>query len=325
MKIYRDKDADLTLLKDRSIVIIGYGNQGTAFAHNLRDSGFDVAIALRSPSKSASIAVDDGFPVVDNADAVAADLLLFMLPDHLHGEFFKEHLEGKLRKGQVLVFAHGYSVHFGLIDAPSGVSCLLVAPHGPGSDLRDRYLDKTGLSCFVAAHPKNSGKPLHLAVAIAAACGCTRAGAFKTSFENETIGDLFGEQALLCGGLSHLILSVFDTLVDNGIPPENAYLETANQLDLLARLIREYGIAGMMDRVSLTAQFGTVTAEKVLGNKALRSKLQRLCDDVKSGSFSKRWAEEYKRGYPKLDEFKKSLRKSLFEITSRKMRKLLED
>jgi ketol-acid reductoisomerase len=200
VKIYKDKDADIALIRDKSIVVVGYGNQGSAFAQNLRDSGLNVSVSLKERSSTISRATEDGFPVVSNEDAHLADMILIMIPDHLHGEFFDSHLKDKLRRGQILVFAHGYSIHFGLIRPPKGIRCLLVAPHGPGTDVRSKFVEGSGLSCFIASHLVNSGTPLKYALAVAAACGCTRAGAFKTTFEHETVGDLFGEQALLCGG-----------------------------------------------------------------------------------------------------------------------------
>jgi len=325
MKVYRDKDADISILREKSLAVVGYGNQGSAFAQNLRDSGLNVSISLYESSRSARKAAFDGFPVISNDDAHRADIILLMLPDHLHGEFYSDHLDGKLKRGQALVFAHGYSVHFGLISPPKGVLCVLVAPHGPGKDLRDAFKNGDGISCFVAAHPVKSAASLKVAVATANAIGCTRIGAFKTTFAHETLGDLFGEQALLCGGLSHLTMAVFETLVVNGIPEENAYLETAHQLELLAGLIRKHGISGMLDRISRTAQFGTVTAESLFANKKLKADLQKLFDDVASGRFAGRWSGEYRAGYPQIREFKQRLNSSQFEKTSRKMRKILPE
>jgi ketol-acid reductoisomerase len=248
-----------------------------------------------------------------------------MMPDHMHGEFFDAHLKGRLTSGCTLVFAHAYSIHFGLIRPPRGVRCLLVAPHGPGADLRSRYVAGSGLSCFVAGYPVNSGTSLKIALAIAKACGCTRAGAFKTTFEHEAVGDLFGEQALLCGGLTHLLTAVFDTLVRNGIPRENAYLETAHQLELLAGLIRDGGVTGMFQRISQTAQFGTAVSEKSIAGRQLLTKLQRLYDDVASGKFARKWEQEYRSGYRKIAEFKRRIRSSALEKTSARMRRILDE
>ncbi len=325
MRLYKDKDADLSVIRGRSIVVIGYGNQGSAFAQNLRDSGLDVSVSLDEKSESIRQAVEDGFPVVSNDDAHLADIVLMMLPDHLHGWFFDTYLSDRLRHNQALVFAHAYSIHFGLIKPPKGVRCALVAPHGPGRDLRSTFVNGSGISCFVAANPANSHLSLKIALAIAKACGCTRAGAFKTTFEREALGDLFGEQALLCGGLTHLLTAAFDTLVKNGIPPENAYLETAHQLELLAGFIRNSGVAGMFKGISRTAQFGTVISEKSIANTKLLSELQKLYDDIASGRFARRWMVESEAGYPKIKEFLKRTGSSRLEKTSAKLRKLLEE
>ena len=321
MKIYRDKDADVSLIGDKSIVIVGYGNQGAAFAANLRDSGLNVSVALQEKSTSISRAIEDGFPVISNEDACSADMIFLMIPDHKHGEFYDEYLDNRLKRSQALVFAHGYSIHFKLIIPPKGVRCLLVAPHGPGRDLRSRYVEGSGLSCFIAGYPVNSGMSLKIALAVSKACGCTCAGAFKTTFEHETLGDLFGEQALLCGGLSSLTKAVFDILVRNGMPPENAYLETAHQLRLLADLLQKGGIVGMMEKISETAQFGTVVAEKAVANDKLFIELQKLYDNIVSGDFASSWMREYKSGYPAITEYVKRIRSSQFEKTSHKMRR----
>ncbi len=325
MKIYRDKDADIALIRDKSTVVVGYGNQGTALAQNLRDSGLNVSVSLEERSSTIKVATKDGFPVVSNEDTYLADMILMMIPDHLHGEFFDAHLKDKLRRGQTLVFAHGYSINFGLIRPPKGIRCLLVAPHGPGADVRSRFVEGSGLSCFIASYPVNSGTSLKYALAIAKACGCTRAGAFKTTFEHEAVGDLFGEQALLCGGLTHLLMAVFDTLVRNGIPRENAYLETAHQVELLASLIREGGVTGMFRKISQTAQFGTVVSEHSIANRKLLSELQKLYDDVTSGRFALKWTREYRSDFSGIAEFEKRIKSSAFEKTSAKMRKMLDE
>jgi ketol-acid reductoisomerase len=285
----------------------------------------NVSVALPGASRSIARAAEDGFPVIANADVHRADVIFMMLPDQLHGEYFNKHLSGRLKRGQALVFAHGYSIHFGHITPPNGVQCLLVAPHGPGKDLREEFEHGSGISCFVASYPDGSKASLKLAIAIASAIGCTRVGAFKTTFVHETLGDLFGEQALLCGGLTHLTIAVFNTLVEHGIPEENAYLETAHQLELLAGLIRKYGSSGMLDRISRTAQFGTVISEPIFDNARIKRDLEKLYQAIKSGRFAKRWRAEHESGYKSIEEFKRKLKSSKFEKASRKMRRLLDD
>ncbi len=325
MKVYRDKDADLSLIRDKSIVVVGYGNQGKAFACNMRDSGLNIAVALDDRSQSIRRTADDGFPIISNFDVHLADVILMLLPDHLHGDYYSRFLNGRLRKGQSLVFAHGYSVHFGFVKPPDGINCLLVAPHGPGKDLRESFVNGSGISCFVATRPDRARKPLGIALAIAGAIGCTRVGAFRTTFEHETIGDLFGEQALLCGGLSALTIAAFDTLVRHGIPPENAYLETAHQLRLLANLIEKGGVTGMMEKVSKTAQFGTMTASKSISDSHLKRKLDRIMKDVVTGKFAREWDKEYREGGGRLVDFVKNLKSSDFEKTAKRIKKLLSE
>ncbi len=325
MKVYRDNEVDLKLIRDKSIVVIGYGNQVRAFAQNMKDSGLNVAIALEEKSKSIRQAVDDGFPVISNDDTHRAEIILMLLPDHFHGDYYLRFLDGKLSKGQSLVFAHGYSIHFGFVKPPDGVNCLLIAPHGPGKDLRESYTDGTGISCFVATRLDRARKSLGIALAIAGTIGCTRVGAFRTTFEHEAVGDLFGEQALLCGGLSAMTIAAFDTLVKHGIPPENAYLETAHQLQLLANLIEEGGITGMMGRISKTAQFGTMTANETISDSHLERKFDRIMKDVLSGKFAREWENEHRSGGRRLRKFIRSLRSSGFEKTARKMKKLLSE
>lgn len=325
MKVYRDKDTDLSLIRDKSIVVVGYGNQGKAFACNMRDSGLNVAVALDNTSESIRRAADDGFAIVSNEDVYLADIILMMLPDHLHGDYYLQFLDSKMRKGQSLIFAHGYSIHFGFVKPPVDIDCLLVAPHGPGKDLRESFIDGSGISCFVATRPDRARKSLGIALAIAGAIGCARVGAFRTTFAHETIGDLFGEQALLCGGLSALTIAAFDTLVMHGIPPENAYLETAHQLRLLAKLIEEDGIAGMMERVSKTAQFGTMTASESISDTHLKRKFDKMLKDIMTGKFAREWDKEYRDGGRKLDKFSKNLRSSNFEKTAEIIRQLLSE
>ncbi len=291
----------------------------------MRDSGLNVAVALDDRSESIRRAADDSFPIVSNEDVHLADIVLMLFPDHLHGDYYLQYLDGKIRKGQSLVFAHGYSIHFGFVKPPDCINCLLVAPHGPGKDLRESFIDGSGISCFVATRPDRARKPLGIALAIAGAIGCTRVGAFRTTFEHETIGDLFGEQALLCGGLSALTIAAFDTLVRHGIPPENAYLETAHQLRLLANLIEKGGITGMMEKVSKTAQFGTMTANKSIADQHLKRKLDKMLKDVVTGKFAREWDKEYREGGKGIRDFVKDLRSSNFEKTAKRIKKLLSE
>jgi ketol-acid reductoisomerase len=324
VKIYTDSDADIAVVKRKSVTVIGYGNQGRAFALNMRDSGVGVSVCLQERSKSASIAIEDDFPVVRPEDARHADVIMMMLPDHLHGRFFSRYLGGKLRAGQALIFAHGYSVHFAQVSPPANVLCALVAPHGPGTDLRSEFLRGSGISCFVGSAPAGDADTIELALSIAKAIGCTRIGAFESTFEHETLGDLFGEQALLCGGLAALTRAVFDILVGNGIPPENAYLETAHQLRLLAKLVSEDGISGMMQRISKTAQFGSASASDKILNKKLLWDLQRIFLNISSGEFAEQWQKEHDLKSPVTHAFLEQLENSEIERIGQRIRAVIQ-
>ncbi len=324
MKIYRENDVDLEILKDKSIVVVGFGSQGRAFALNLRDSGLDVSVALDESSKSVRAAAELDFPVVDNASVAQSDLILLLIPDHLHEDYYRTHLEGRLQKDSALVFAHGFSIAFGQIEPPKGVHCALVAPHGPGDDLRSLYLDGSGLSCFIAAKPERSRKSLDLALAIADACGCTRTGAFKTTFEIEAIGDLFGEQSLLCGGLLHITAKAFDILVDRGLPPENAYLETVHQIDLLANLLKSHGAAGMLERISKTAAYGALKMQRRLESEPVEGAFLEAYNEIDSGEFAREWSKS-ESALELLEEYIRQQKRSQLDKTAAKLRRIIED
>lgn len=326
MRVFYERHASLNHLKDKSILVLGYGNQGRAFALNLRDSGFKPTICLPSGSKSKTKAVDDGFAVITpsriNSDF---NLILFMIPDHVQAEFFNRYIKHKTSPDTALVFAHGYAVHFKLIQPPQDCDILLVAPHGPGSDLRRLFLDDDGLSGYVAVERDFSGNALKLALALAQAVGITRRGAFLTNFEHETLGDLFGEQALLCGGLSELCRRTFDTLVEAGLPEENAYLETIHQIDLLAGLIKNHGVAGMIEKISTTACYGISFSTPVIFDRKFDNNLKKLFTAIESGKFSRSWQAEYESGSKNLKGFKQKIMQSDMEKTGRKLRKKLPE
>ena len=324
MKVYRDNETNPSLLKDKSIAVVGFGNQGSAFAFNLRDSGLDVSVALNKESKTIQAVAEHDFPIIENTCVANCEIILLLIPDHLQSEYYGLHLDRRLRKGQTIVFAHGLSVAFKQIVPPAGVFCSLVAPHGPGTDLRSRYLDGTGLSCFVASHPVGSRKGLAIAVAIAGACGCTKAGAFKTTFRDEAIGDLFGEQSLLCGGLIYLTSVAFNTLIENGLPPENAYLETVHQIDLLANLLKRYGAAGMLERISKTAAIGTLKMQELLSDQTVKTAFDKALRDIESGEFTGDWTQN-DDALQQLNSFIEVMRKSDLDKTGKKLRRIIGD
>lgn len=322
IKIYRDKDASLKYLKKKEILILGYGSQGRAFALNLKDAGYQPIICLPPKSKTRNIVKSDKLnlitPTQINDDF---NLILFMIPDHIQGDFYSKYISDKIAPNSTLLFAHAYSIHFKLIKPAPELDIILVAPHGPGQDLRDKYLDNSGLSCFVGAFQDSSGIALKTALAVAKAVRATKAGAFLTSFEHEAIGDLFGEQVLLCGGLSELIIAAFETLVKHGLPPENAYLETVHQIDLLAKLIKEHGLQGMSERISKTAQYGMLKTRGKIIDRNTEKRIDKIYAEIKSGKFAQDWQNEYNHRLKSLDKYKQELKKTSLEKTAAKMRK----
>lgn len=288
IRIIRDLQVNLRPLRGKNVAVIGYGSQGEAQALNLRDSGITPLIGLRRASRSKKKANGAGFKVVDIADAMnEADIIAIMIPDHEHRNLFDKYVDDKIKPGKAFVFAHALSAHFGLVSRPLGVDFLLVAPHGPGIRLREQYIVGKGIPAFVGSIPQTK-KALNIAAAYGKAIGCARAGLIVTTFENEAIGDIFGEQAVLCGGLAGLLKAGFNTLVESGIPPHNAYLECVYQLDLIVDLIKRYGIEGMYRRISLTANIGSRDAENIVINRQSINGMKKLLDRIKKGEFAKK-------------------------------------
>lgn len=293
-KIFKDKDASLRYLKGKTISILGYGSQGRAQALNLRDSGLEVIIGLPRNNKDRKVAFKDGFKVYTPEEAVKrGDLISVLAPDHKHKELYEKSIKKNLSLGKTLVFAHAYSIYFKLIKPPDYIDIILVAPHGPGELLRKLYLEKKGMTSFVAVQKNYSKKGLNKALAYAKGIGSTSEGAILTTFKEEAIGDLFGEQAVLCGGLSELLRCGFETLVESGLSPENAYFECVHQIDLIVELIKRYGIAGMFDKISRTAEFGSyISGKRVINKKGM----EKILSEIKKGDFVRRWTNESKIG-----------------------------
>jgi len=287
-KIYRDAQIDISILKARRIAILGYGSQGRAQALNMRDTGIIPVIGLPARSKSRPKAKRDGFAVLTPPEAIAnADLIAVLIPDHLQGQLFSRQLKESIRPGQTFIFAHGLAVHFGFVRQPRGVDFIMVAPHAPGIRLRERYLENKGVPAFIARTDESSKGALKLALAYGKAIGCARAGLIRTTFADEAIGDIFGEQAVLCGGLAGLLKAGFGTLVEDGLSPYNAYLECVYQLDLIIDLIKRYGIDGMYERISLTAAYGGRLAENRMIGPDSRKAMRSLLADIKKGKFTR--------------------------------------
>ncbi len=323
LKIFTDKDANLRYLKNGIVAVIGYGSQGRAQALNLKDSGIDVIIGLPGKSKTLRKARGDGFKVYSTEKAVRmADLISVLAPDHLHRKIYLQQIKPNLFPGKTLLFACGFSIHFRLILPPDFVDVVMVSPHAPGEVMRKLFVEGKGVPCFVAVKQDKSGNAKKIALAYAKAIGCTRAGAFETTFELEAIGDIFGEQTVLCGGLTQLLKTGFDVLVKSGHPPENAYLECVHQLDYIVNTIKSHGIAGMFDRISKTAEFGSYLSGKRVINRQVEKQMENILKEIKEGKFTQRWLRESEGGMKNYRKLKRESKKHPIEKTSRKIRRL---
>ena len=297
--IYYDGDADPSVITSRKVAVIGYGSQGHAHALNLRDSGVDVRIGLREGSSSRAKAEAAGLRAVSPADAASeADVIMMLAPDTAQQAIYLESVEPNLRPGDALMFAHGFNIRYALIDPPDGVDVVMVAPKGPGHLVRRTYEGGGGVPALLAVERDASGKAKALGLSYAWAIGATRAGVLETTFKEETETDLFGEQVVLCGGLTSLIKAGFDTLVEAGYQPESAYFECLHEVKLIVDLIYEHGITGMRYSISTTAEYGDMTRGPRLINDAVRAQMKQILGDIQSGAFAEEWVEENRQGLP---------------------------
>ena len=298
MRVYYDRDADVNLIKGRKVAIIGYGSQGHAHAHNLRDSGVkDVVIALRAGSASAAKAESAGFKVKSAADAAGwADVVMILAPDELQGEIYQEHLVGSLRDGAALAFAHGLNIHFNLIEPRRDLDVFMIAPKGPGHTVRSEYVRGGGVPCLLAVEQDASGNAHEIGLSYGAAIGGGRAGIIETSFREECETDLFGEQVVLCGGLTALIKAGYETLVEAGYAPEMAYFECLHEVKLIVDLIYEGGIANMRYSISNTAEYGDYTRGPRIITDESRAEMKRILGEIQSGRFAREWMLENRVG-----------------------------
>ena len=305
MKMYYDNDADISVFKNKTIAVIGYGSQGHAQAQNLKDSGLSVIVALRADSAGVKTAKNDGFEVTEVAGAVrGADMLQILIPDEKQAELYKNEIAPYMRSGQILGFSHGFNIHYGQIVPPEKTDVIMVAPKGPGHMVRRLYAEGAGIPGLVAVEKNSSGKALDYALAYAYGIGCTRAGTLETTFKEETETDLFGEQAVLCGGLTELIRAGFDTLTEAGYQPESAYFEVCNELKLIIDLIYEHGITGMRYSISDTAEYGDMVTGKRIINEKSRREMKKVLREIQDGTFAKDWITENQSGRPRYNRQK---------------------
>ena len=301
--LYYESDADPSLIQGRKVAILGYGSQGHAHALNLSESGVDVRVGLREGSSSWTKAAEAGLRVMTIAEAAAeADVIMILLPDTDQKAVYDEHIAPVLHAGDCLLFAHGFNIRFGQIVPPEGVDVAMVAPKGPGHLVRRTYTEGGGVPSLVAVHQDATGKARDLALSYAHAIGATRAGVLDTTFAEETETDLFGEQVVLCGGMTALVTAGFETLVNAGYQPESAYFETLHELKLIVDLMYEQGIAGMRYSISTTAEYGDLTRGPRVINDAVKAEMRQILTDIQDGSFAEEWIAENRAGLPKFTE-----------------------
>lgn len=323
-KVYYDKDADLSLLKGKTIGIIGFGSQGHAHAQNLRDSGCQVIVAEAPGTDGWKNAQTAGFKVATAADAAReASIIVMLVPDNLQPVIYREAIEKSLASGKMLMFAHGFNIHFAQITPPPGVDVTMIAPKAPGRMVRELYTQGSGVPALVAVERDASGKAKAIALAYAKGIGTTRAGVIETTFAEETETDLFGEQAVLCGGISHLIKAGFDTLVKAGYQPEIAYFECLHECKLIIDLIYQGGISYMRDVVSDTAEYGDYSRGPRVINDGVKAEMARILAEVQSGTFAREWILENQAGRPNFNIMKRREAGSEIEEVGRKLREMM--
>jgi ketol-acid reductoisomerase len=325
MRVYYDRDADLNLIKSKKVVVIGYGSQGHAHAANMRDSGVeDVVIALREGSASAAKAEAAGFKVMNVADAAKeADVMMMATPDELQAGIYRDHLHGNMKDGAALAFAHGLNIHFGLIEPRADLDIFMIAPKGPGHTVRSEYVRGGGVPSLVAVDQNSSGNALEIALSYASAIGGGRAGVIETTFQEECETDLFGEQVVLCGGLTSLITAGFETLVDAGYAPEMAYFECLHEVKLIVDLIYEGGIANMRYSISNTAEFGDYASGPRIINDEVKAEMKRVLDDIQSGRFTRDWMLECAANQPSFKALRRRSGEHQIEEVGGKLRAMM--
>lgn len=323
-KVYYDRDADLNLLKDKTIAVIGYGIQGRGQALCLRDSGCKVIIGQRQGSANFEQAKRDGFNPVSAQEAAAqADIIQMLVQDHLQSKLYQEEVKPHLKKGKAICFSHGFNIRFKQIKPPKNVDVFMVAPKGPGALVRRMYEEGKGVPCLVAVHQDATGNAKSLALAYAKAIGGARAGVIETTFNEETETDLFGEQAVLCGGASELIMAGFETLIEAGYQPEIAYFEVLHELKLIVDLIQEFGISGMRRRVSNTACYGDLTRGPRVITQKTRKEMKKILKEIVSGKFAREWIKENETGRPNFNKLLEAGDSHKIEKVGKELREMM--
>jgi len=323
--MYYDNDADLGVLKNKTIAIIGYGSQGHAQAQNLRDSGLNVIVAELPGTDNYRLAESNNFkPMTAREAAEKADLIQILAQDHVQAKLYKQDVEPFMKAGKTLVFSHGFNIHFGQIVPPKEIDVIMIAPKGPGHLVRSEYEKGGGVPCLIAMHNDASGKAKQTALAYAKGLGATRAGVLETTFKEETETDLFGEQTVLCGGASELVKAGFETLVEAGYQPEIAYFECLHELKLIVDLFYQGGINYMRYSVSDTAEYGDYMSGPRIITKKTRKEMRKILKEIQNGSFAKKWIQENEKGRPEFNRIKQEQRDHLIEKVGSELRKMMK-
>ncbi len=323
-KVYYDKDTNLKILGGKTVAVLGYGSQGHAHALNLKDSGISVIIGLHEGSKSREVAKKDGFEVYTVAEAAKrADIIMFLMPDHLQADLYKDEVAPNMKEGAVLAFAHGFAIHYEQVVPAKGNDVFMIAPKGPGHIVRRMYTEGKGVPALVAVYQDASGKAMDIALAYGSGIGAGRSGIIQTTFKEETESDLFGEQAVLCGGVSELIKAGFETLVEAGYQPEIAYFECLHEMKLIVDLIFEGGLSWMRYSVSDTAKYGDSVVGKRIVDENTRWTMKEVLSEIQNGAFAKDWILENRAGRPMMKRWVKNERSQLIEEVGKNLRGMM--
>ncbi len=324
VRIYYDKNADLNALKGKTIAVIGYGNQGRAQAQNLKDSGLNVIVGLRKGAKSWTLAEEDGLTVMTVEEASAeADIIQILVPDEVQPEVYTDHIEPGIKPGNAIAFSHGFNIHFNQIVPPEDVDVFMVAPKAPGHMVRTMFVEGHGVPALLAVHRDATGDAKEIGLAYAKGIGCTKAGVIETTFEEETETDLFGEQVDLCGGVTCMIKTAFETLVEAGYQPEIAYFETLHELKLIVDLIHEGGLSKMWRSVSNTAEYGGLTVGPRVINEHSRDAMREALKKIQSGEFAREWVLESRAGRPVLNALERNEKEHTIEKVGSELRAMM--